>query len=67
MSAAREKWNDVDRYVGLMDRLSAGSPEVLVAAAEIAATVAEEGPRPSLVALVSAGSFLGVPVPWLLT
>jgi tetratricopeptide (TPR) repeat protein len=36
VSAAREKWNDVDKYVALMDELSAGSPEVLVAAADIA-------------------------------
>ena len=41
VSASREKWNDVDKYVGLMDQLSAGSPEVLVAAAEIASTWGE--------------------------
>lgn len=36
ISASREKWNNVDAYVSLMGQLSAGSPEVLVAAAEIA-------------------------------
>ena len=36
VSASREKWNDVDKYVSRMDELSAHSPEVLVAAAEIA-------------------------------
>ena len=36
VSASREKWNDVDKYVARMDELSAGSPEVLVAASEIA-------------------------------
>jgi tetratricopeptide (TPR) repeat protein len=36
VSASREKWNNVDKYVALMDELSASSPEVLVAAAEIA-------------------------------
>jgi Flp pilus assembly protein TadD len=41
VSAAREKWDDVDNYVGRMDKLSAGSPEVLVAAAEIASTWGE--------------------------
>jgi hypothetical protein len=36
VSASREQWNRVDQYVALMDVLSAGSPEVLVAAAESA-------------------------------
>jgi tetratricopeptide (TPR) repeat protein len=41
VSAAREKWNDVERYIGLMEKLRAASPEVLVVAAEIAATWGE--------------------------
>jgi tetratricopeptide (TPR) repeat protein len=41
VSASREKWNDVERYIGLMERLHAGSPEVLVVAAEISATWGE--------------------------
>ncbi|MBZ5621719.1 MAG: DUF2974 domain-containing protein [Acidobacteriia bacterium] len=36
VSASREKWKNVDAYVALMGELSAASPEVLVAAAEIA-------------------------------
>ena len=34
---------------------------------ELTATDRAASPRPSLVAAVSAGSFFGVPVPWLLT
>src|SRR5205807_9194016 len=41
VAAGREKWDDVDHYVGKMSELSSGSPEVLVAAAEIAATWGE--------------------------
>ena len=41
VSASREKWKDVDKYIGLMDQLGAGSPEVLVTAAEIAFTWGE--------------------------
>jgi hypothetical protein len=33
----------------------------------LTATFREASPSPSLVAFVSAGSFFGVPVPWLLT
>jgi hypothetical protein len=41
VSAAREKWDDVEHFVSLMEKLCAASPEVLVAAAEIAATWGE--------------------------
>ncbi len=41
ISASREKWNDVDKYINQMSQLSANSPEVLVAAAEIAIQWAE--------------------------
>ena len=36
ISASREKWKDVDKYVGQMDELATGSPEVLCVAANIA-------------------------------
>ena len=41
VSAAREKWRDVDRIIKLMEQINPGSPEVLVVAAENSFTLGE--------------------------
>ena len=74
VAASREKWDQVDKYVGKMSELSANSPEVLVAAAEIAATWGERkramnyleqaeklSPRHPLVVKLALGGTRGCP------